>query len=122
MSGPTSPGRTTPRKVIVCFSLFMLITRSASTTRFWFPSTATTRPASVVVNDEDESAAPLPARVSAECSPSNVAAPPTFSFPGSESTPELALKVRAVDTSPAFDEVKLCATTIVTTSPTAAAL
>src|ERR1022692_4632324 len=42
--GPMSSRRTTPRNTMVCFSWFMLMMRSASTTRLPLARTAITRP------------------------------------------------------------------------------
>src|ERR1700674_1486938 len=64
---------------------------------------------------------PLPDKVSAECSPSRLWAAPT-PMTGTESMPELMLKVRAVPTAPAFDEVTPWTTTTVIRSPVVIAL
>jgi len=67
-------------------------------------------------------AAPLPASVSDEFSPSRFLTPPTLILPGSELMPLLVFNVRAVLTELAFDEVNPCTTTISIVSPTARAL
>src|ERR1035438_9476046 len=120
--GPISPRRTTPRRKMVCFSLFMLMVRSASTTRLPLARTATTRPDRLLVTLVAVEAAPLPDKASVEFSPSRFVTPPTLILPGSELMPEPVFKVRAVLTELAFDEVNPWTTTISIVSPTAMAL
>src|SRR5689334_22266541 len=63
LSGATSPGRSTPRTIIVSFWLLTAIERSASTTKFSLGRTAITLPARLVRKRELAFEDPLPLSV-----------------------------------------------------------